>query len=84
MPHQEDGGYAAGLALQVVLPPYQLDVLAERVADLLEERQDDGFVGAVPSRTRSPRTPDVTCFLGGPRRVRVLSPSDQNATFPIV
>ncbi len=45
MPEQPDGGLAPGLALQVVLPPYQLEALAERVAHLLH--RDEGFLDAV-------------------------------------
>lgn len=36
--------HAEGFALQVVLPPEQFEALAQRVADVLEERRDDGFL----------------------------------------
>jgi hypothetical protein len=37
VPEPADGGLAPALALKVVLPPYQLDALAQRVTDLLNE-----------------------------------------------
>jgi excisionase family DNA binding protein len=44
VPKHADGGLTPGLALQVVLPPYELDALAERVATLLH--RDEGFLDA--------------------------------------
>jgi hypothetical protein len=35
----------AGLLVEVTFSPEQLDSFAERVADVLEARRDDGFVG---------------------------------------
>jgi excisionase family DNA binding protein len=34
-----------GLRVEITFSPEQLDALAERVADVLEDRRDEGFIG---------------------------------------
>ncbi len=51
----------AALALTVMLPPEQFETLARRVADLLQEGRDDGFLDV----------DGAAAFLGGSSRKAV-------------
>jgi excisionase family DNA binding protein len=59
----------AGIALTVVLPPDQLEAFAQRVADLLRQGRDDGFLDVRGAAVYLSTTPKGVYHLVERRRL---------------
>ena len=64
----------AGIGLRVVLPPDQFEALAQRVAAVLAEGRDDGFVGVEGAAEYLSTTPKAIYRLVERRRLPRYKP----------
>ena len=64
----------AGIGLRVVLPPDQFEALAQRVAAVLTESRDDGFVGVEGAAEYLSTTPKAIYRLVERRRLPHYKP----------